>query len=208
MKWALDKKKIINTLFGIAVFILAANLVTGKFLKEDISNDKNELSSSSIELQFKVTLSNLGLKEDLVQKQKGNNSQVRFSVQVPQDLPIVLILQEMNYVFNSAEVEIKSVENKIGGKTSVDLISGNEIKLNVLLNYDTKAYRKKIRVGFLITRFEEEYEIDSLLLDFPEYFAVVLIPSKASAEFVEKIIKKRKEYVIYLDDNIQKYILF
>lgn len=204
MKRTFDKKKIINTLFGIAVFILAANLVFGKFLKEDISSDKNELSSSKIELQFKGALFNLGLKEDLIQRQKGNGSQVKFTVQIPKDLPIVLILQEMNYVFNSAEVEIKSVESKIGGKTSVDLISGNKMKLNALLNYDTKANRKKVRVGFLITRFDEEYETDSLLLDFPEYFAVVLIPSKSSAEFVEKIIKKRKEYVVSLDDNIEE----
>jgi hypothetical protein len=204
MKREFDKKKITNVLFGVAVFILTANLVTGKLLKGRINSEKDELKSSEIELHFKSALSNLGIKEGLLQRQQGDGSPVKFSVQVPKDLPVVEILQEMNYVFNPTEIEIRTVENKIGGKTSVDFLSENEIRLYAELSYGSELSRKNVNVGFLVTRFEEENETDSLLLDFPEHFAVVLVPSKASVEFAGKIIKKRNEYVIYLGDDIEE----
>jgi hypothetical protein len=204
MKRVFDKKKIINILFGVAVFILTANLVISRLLKDRINSEKNELKSSEIELYFKSALSNLGIKESLIQRQQGDGSPAKFSVQVPKDLPVVEILQEMNYVFNPTEIGIKTVENKIGGKTSVDFLSGDEIRLNAELSYGSELSRKNVNVGFLVTRFEEENETDSLLLDFLEHFAVVLVPSKASVEFAGKIIKKRNEYVIYLGDDIEE----
>lgn len=204
MKRVFDKKKVINILFGMAVFILAANLITGEFLKGKINNNKNELKLSEIELQFISALSNLGVKGDLIQKRKGNNSPVKFSVRVPRDLPVVVILQEMNYVFDPSDVEIQTVENKLGGKTSTNFSSGDEIKLNAEFFHDSELSRKNIHIGFLVTRFEEESETDSLLLDFPERFAVVLIPSNVSSEFAKKIIERRKEYVVYLGDDIEE----
>ena len=204
MKIGFDKKRIINILFGVTVFILVVNLVVGKFLKNSDGKNKGEESSRVIESQFKSALSNLGIKEDWIKKQVGDNTPVRFSVKIPKDLPVVLIIQEMNYVFNLENVVIKSLENKIGGKTSLDFISGDELKLNAELNYDVNVKRKSVRVGFLVNRFDEDSETDSLLLDFPEYFAVVLIPSKSSVEFIKKIIDNRKEYVIYLDDTIDE----
>ena len=203
MNKTFDKKKIVNILFGVAVFILAATLVVGKLSKKNNQN-KSEENSEVIESQFKNALFNLGIKEDWITKQKGDNKPLKFSVKVPKDLPIVLILQEMNYVFNNKNVEIKSSENKIGGKTLLDFISGGETKLETAFNYDANVVRKSVRVGFLVSRFKGNTETDSLLLDFPENFAVVLIPSKSSAEFVKKIIQNRKEYVIYLDDNIDE----
>jgi hypothetical protein len=203
MNKTFDKKKIVNILFGIAVFILAANLVIGKFAKKG-SRDKSEENSGVIESQFKDALSNLGIKEDWITKQKGNDEPLKFSVKIPKDLPVVLILQEMNYVFNTANVVIKSSENKIGGKTLLDFISGGETKLEAVFNYDSKVERKSVRVGFLVNRFKQDTETDSLLLDFPENFAIVLVPSKSSVEFKKKIIESRKEYVVYLDDNIDE----
>ncbi len=203
MNKSLDKKKFVNILFGTAVLILAANLVIGKLSKK-VNQNNSEEKSEVIESQFKDALFNLGIKEDWITKQKGTDEPLKFSVKVPKDLPIVLILQEMNYVFNETNVQIRSSENKIGGKTSLDFISGDEIRLESVFNYDGKVARKSVRIGFLVNRFREETETDSLLLDFPENFAIVLTPSKSSSEFVKKIIENRKEYIIYLDDNIDE----
>lgn len=201
MKKAFDKKELVNILFGVVIFILAANLVVGKLSKNG-SQTKREENSNVIESQFKDGLFNLGIKEDWITRQKGNDEPIKFSVKVPKDLPIVLILQEINNVFNAGNVEIKSLENKVGGKTSLDISSGEDIKLESVFNYDGSIARKSVRVGFLVNRFKEDAETDSLLLDFTENFAVVLTPSKSSTEFVKKIIQDRKEYVIYLSDNI------
>lgn len=203
MKKAFDKKKLVNILFGVAIFILAVNLVVGKLLKNGIQH-RGEENFKVIESQFKSALSNLGIKEEWVARQKGNDEPIKFSVKVPKDLPIVLILREMNDVFSTGNVEIKSLENKVGGKTSIDFISGDETKLESVFNYDASIARKSVRVGFLVDKFNEDAETDSLLLDFTEKFAVVLTPSKISAEFVKKIIQNQKEYVIYLNDNIDE----
>ena len=70
MNKSFDKKKIVNILFGVTVFILAANLVVGKLSKKENQN-KSEENSKVIESQFKDALFNLGIKEDWITKQKG-----------------------------------------------------------------------------------------------------------------------------------------
>ena len=42
MKKAFDKKKLVNILFGVAIFILAVNLVVGKLLKNGIQHRGEE----------------------------------------------------------------------------------------------------------------------------------------------------------------------
>ncbi|MDO8550179.1 MAG: hypothetical protein Q7S39_08535 [Ignavibacteria bacterium] len=194
-----DQKKIINILFIAAVVILVVNLVLNKFFLDN--NEKNiELTTAEIDSTFRLALFNLGIHEEWIKKQKGNENPVNLSVRIPNDLPIVLVLQEMNNVFDTNEVKINSVEKKIGGSTSLKLISGKEVRLNANLVYNDKIRRKTARVGFIVNRTDIDTEYDSLLLEYPEQFAIMLIPSENSAKFVKKILKNGKEYIVYLNE--------
>ena len=201
MKRFFNQKKIINTLFIAAVTLLFLNLVLNKFFLEEKTEQKTEIPSAEIDSTFRSALFNLGIDEDWIKKQKRNDN---ISVQIPKDLPIVLVLREMNNVFDTNEVKIKSVEKKIGGSSTLSFISGEEEKLKADLIYNDKIKRKTVRVGFIVNRPKGNKETDSLLLEYPEQFTFMLIPSGSSAEFVEKIIKKGKEYIVYLNDEIEE----
>ncbi len=197
-----DQKKIINILFISAVAILLINLLLDKIFFN--SNQNNiELTSTEIDSTFRTALFNLGIKEEWIKTGKGEYP-VNLSVSVPKDLPIVLILQEMNNAFDTNEVKVNSLEKKIGGNAAINLISGGETKLKAQLSYSNKVLRKTARVGFIVNKFSNDNDSDSLLLVYPEQFAFLLIPSKASKEGVKKILKYDKEFIIYLNDGIDE----
>jgi len=195
-----DQKKIINILFISAVAILLINLLLDKIFFNN-NQDNIELTSTEIDSTFRTALLNLGIKEEWIKTREGKYP-VNLSVSVPKDLPIVLILQEMNNVFDTNEVKVNSLEKKIGGNAAINLISGGETKLTAQLSYSSKILRKTARVGFIVYRFSNDNDSDSLLLEYPEQFAFLLIPSKASKEGVKKILKYDKEYIVNLNDEI------
>ncbi len=180
-----DQKKIINILFISAVAILLINLLLDKIFFNN-NQDNIELTSTEIDSTFRTALLNLGIKEEWIKTREGKYP-VNLSVSVPKDLPIVLILQEMNNVFDTNEVKVNSLEKKIGGNAAINLISGGETKLTAQLSYSSKILRKTARVGFIVYRFSNDNDSDSLLLEYPEQFAFLLIPSKASKEGLKKI---------------------
>jgi len=195
-----NQKKIINVLFIAAVGILILNLILDKFFLPAPDEENIEITSAEIDSTFRSGLFNLGIHEEWIKKQNKNSDNL--SVLVPKDLPFVLILQEMNNVFNTNEVKIKSVEKKIGGRTTLNFISGEEEKLKADLIYNEKVRRKTVRVGFIVKRIDGPDETDSLLTGYPEQFAFLLIPSNNSANFVKKVITSGKEYILYLNDEI------
>jgi hypothetical protein len=201
MSFLSDKNKIIHVLFIFAVLFLAANLLFDK-LHGKKPAENTELSIEEINIRFNNALSNLGMSEDWIKKKKEDEDHTVLQVQVPNDLPVALILQEMNNVFKPDETEFHSIEKTIGGKTILNISSGNEIKLTAEFSYNKKIRRKTVRIGFLVTGLGVKEETDSLLLNYPESFAALLIPSRSSAEFVKKTARYNKEYIVYLNDEI------
>jgi hypothetical protein len=200
-----DQKKIINILFIAAVVILIINLLFGKiFTEENNPEPVNELTLVEVDSTFRLALANLGIQDEWIRDEDKNEDPVYLSVQIPKDLHIVLILQEMNNVFDTSRVLFNSVEKKIGGITTLNIISGDETKLIAEINYSNKLKRNTVRVGFIIKGFGEESERDSLLIEYPEQFAILLVPSKSAEEDSKKILMKGKEYIIYLNDAINE----
>lgn len=203
MKKFFDRKKIINILFITTVVILVINLLLDKFFLDGSNNGNTELTTEKIDSTFRSALFNLGISEDWV-KVKGIEDPVNLEVRIPKDLPVVLVLQEMNNVFDTNEVKINSYEKKPGGNTILNFISNKNVKLKASLVYNDKSKRKTVRVGFIIKDINLNSETDSLLFQYPEQFAFLLTPSEKSAEFVKEILKNGKEYIIYLNDEIDE----
>lgn len=201
MSFLSDENKIVQLLFILALLFLAANLVFDKLYNTKPA-ENTELSFDEINTRFNNALSNLGMSEDWIKKKKGNDNTVILQVQVPKDLPVTLILQELNNVFKPGEAIIHSIEKTFDRKTVLNISSGDEVKLSAEFTYNNKIRRKSVRVGFLVTGLGKGEKTDSLLLIYPEAFAAILIPSKSSAEFVKKISKYNKEYIVYLNDEI------
>jgi hypothetical protein len=195
-----NKRKIIYILFIAALLLLAANLIFNKLFLPDKTETLSGLTSPEIDSVFRTALFNVGIHEEWI-KQKNENKEY-FSVRIPGDLPMVLVLREMNELFDTSRVKIKSVEKKIGGATIINIISGGDEKLSAELIYNNKIKRKSVRVGFIIKHGAGSSESDLRLLEYPEQFALALIPSNSSAEFVKQVLNSGKEYVVYINDDI------
>lgn len=195
----MNQKKTVNFLFYTAVIILILNLILDKFFLIDEGRNA-ELSSAQIDSAFRSSLYRLGIHKEWIKNSRSRDPEY-LQVLIPKDLPAVVILQELNSLFDTSQVKINSVEKKIGGSTIINFISGDGIKLSAELIYSDKVKRKSARIGFLVDSFDAES--DSVLLDYPEQFAFLLVPSKTSKEGVKKITEHNKEYVVYLNDDIK-----
>ncbi len=201
------KRRAVYILFVVAILLLASNLFLNKLLPE--SNLKHEafiLSGLEINDSFLQAVNNFGLKEDwIVVRELSNKPDSLFSsyrIKLPPDLPIPVLISEIQSELSSDSVEIKSIEKKMGGRTKLEIYSDGFLKLTSEIDYDKKLLRKRGSVGFLIKDISFDDQNDSLLFDVPESFAVLLTPSKENKKHSKFILIKNKEFAILLHDEI------
>ena len=201
------KRRAVYILFAVAVLLLAVNLLLNKLLPE--TNPEHEafiLSGLEINNRFLQAVNNFGLEEDwIVVRKLSNKPDSLFSsykIKLPPDLPIPVLISEVNTELSSDSVEIKSIEKKMGGRTKLEIYSGGFLKLISDIDYDKELVRKRGSVGFFIEDISFDDQEDSLLFDVPESFAVLLIPSKENKKHSKFILNKGKEFALLLDDEI------
>ncbi len=208
MPGTFDKKKIAAVLFAAAVIILIANIIAdkpGEYVQNPIGK---RLSGSEIDSQFIAALKNLGYENSWIKKEKPGKKAPGslysyYEVKVPQDLPIAVILSEIQNSFAPDNVKLHSVEEKINGPTRLDIYNAGSAKLRAVFSYDNKIERVAGDIGLLITGIENlNNEEDSIILNSANTFAAVVVPSKKSFEFVMRLRDYRKEYVVILNDDI------
>ncbi len=208
MKIAEDKRKLVQILFGIAVFFLIVNIIIGRIYHSEIPKSKKEISSKTINQNFQSALIDLGFKADWItpiklRKNKQDSLKYSYLVKVPSDLPIPIVLNEINEQFDSNEVAIRNKELKINGKNKISIYSGSNLKLTADFEYDDQIKRKTVDVGFILTDFNSlSSDEDSVLLKSSEPFAVIIIPSKTSEKLIDILSDNRKEFAVLLNDDI------
>ena len=201
------KRRAVYILFVVAILLLASNLLLNKLLPE--AKPEHEafiLSGLEINNRFLQAVNNFGLEEDwIVVRKLSNKPDSLFSsykIKLPPDLPIPVLIREIQTGLSSDSVEIKSIEKKMGGRTKLEIYSGGFLKLTSEIDYDKKLVRKRGSVGFFIEDISFDDQEDSLLFDVPESFAVLLTPSKQNKKHGKYILNKSKEFAILLDDEI------
>lgn len=208
MKIAGDKRRLVQFLFGIAVFFLIVNIIIGRIYHSEIPKSKKEIPSKTINQNFQSALFNLGFKAEWItslKKRKNKPDSLKYSylVKVPSDLPIPIVLNEINEQYDSNDVVIKNKELKINGKNKINIYSGSNLKLTADFEYDDQIKRKTVDVGFMLTDFNSlNTEEDSVLLKSSEPFAVIIIPSKSSEKLINILAENRKEFAVLLNDDI------
>ncbi len=201
------KRKAVYILFAVAILLLAVNLLLNKLLpKDNRESEASILSGLEINNRFLQAVNNFGLDEDwiIVRKllNKPDSLFSSYKIKLPPDLPIPVLISEVNTELCSDSVEIKSFEKKMRGKTKLEVYSGGLLKLTADIDYDKKLVRKRGSVGFLVKNISFDDQEDSLLFDVPESFAVLLIPSKENKKHSNFILNKSKEFALLLDDEI------
>jgi len=200
------KKKIIQVLFALAVITLIANIILAKVYKLPKPEKLESLNSNIINTKFLSAVNDFGLQKDWIKTlktKKSNDADYSYLINVPKDLPIPVILVEIYSSFNRTKVKIKSTEEKVGGKTSLSLFSGDQLKLTAQFIYKDNLIRNCGSVGLLVSDIDKLKSKDiGKLIQFPQTYTVLLLPSKLSLSLKDSLLNNRKEYAVLLNDDI------
>ncbi|MFO7446809.1 MAG: hypothetical protein R6W90_10610 [Ignavibacteriaceae bacterium] len=203
-----NHKKIITALFTIAVVFLIANITATKIKHNDAVYISSEASGQQINNYFVISIRSFGIDTNWIKLKKTakdvpDSLYASYLIDVPRDLPIALLLKELHNTYDTNAVKLTALEKKIGGRTVLEISSGDQLKLRADFNYKDGIKRKAGQVGFILENFDDlNKQEDSVLLNSPETFAVLLVPSKKAAGLAKNISNSRKEYIILLNDNI------
>jgi hypothetical protein len=203
MIFNISKKSALSILFGAALVLLIANLVLNIIENENNSiYNKTELSSSEIDSLFRFSMHSLGLLDDWIKESRSSTVGNSYKVKIPRDLSIPIILAEINSIFWESGVTINSMEKIFSGRTILEIKSEDEIKLRADFDYAKNIFRSAGTVAFILENFELSSFEDSLLLEIPEPFAPLFVPSTENLLLSKFIFDKQKTYSLLLNDDI------
>ncbi len=210
MKFSLSKNNIIQLLLLLVILLIAANIILEKFYQPVFSTEGKTLPSAVINERFLTSLNNYNMDSSWISRKnfkKSGSDSLKFSykVDVPEDLPLSLLIREIQNQFDTSEVDIESTEFRKNNSTEVSISSGGYLKLDAVMTYNKKIKRSTDTIGFILTGIGalSNDELNSLLL-LPEHFAGVLIPSKHSQELMKTLRENQKEAVVMLNDDISE----
>ena len=203
MKFNFNNKSVLPILFGVALILLVPNLVLNILNNEDkLKSKKTTLSSTEVDSLFRLSLRSFGLLDDWIKETKSSKADYTYKVKIPKDLSIPVILAGINSNFWESGVTINSVEKIFSGRTILEIKLEDEIKLRADFDYDKNIFRSAGTAAFILENFELSSFEDSLLLEIPEPFSPLLIPSTENLILSKFIIDKQKTYSLLLNDDI------
>jgi hypothetical protein len=208
-----NSRKIIISLFVIVVILLLANFTLEILWSNKVPRRefKKQIDIKGIERIFNESLVDLGIEKNWINLKKkrkvssavSKNNYVLYSVAIPADLPITVVLNEIFISFKNYDVNLKSEEQKINGRTLLKISSGNNLKLAGEFFYDKSISRDAGSIGIFITGITDlTGEKAKTLLSIPETFELLLVPSKESSGILKTLKEYKKGYGILLNDDI------
>ena len=202
-------KNIALILFGIVIVLLILNIAITKYIeKDDPPKNREAISGYELDSLFRTALDNYGFSNSWIVKKKirnvsGDSLYSTYSVSVPKEVPIHLIILELKNLFWENEVDIYAEELGSVKKTLLKLSSGKQLKLAAELFYNENVKREYGTVSFLVSDLplEDEQVLNSFLLT-TELFYAVMIPKDRSKTRLSVLAKAGIRYALLLDDNI------
>ena len=207
MKISRFKQKVIQILFILAVLTVVANIIAAKISVKPGKEKLENIGTNTVNVKFLGALNDFGLQKKWITTLKGKRSgeaDYVYSVDVPKDLPIPVILSEIYGTFNTTNVKLKCIEKELGGETTLNILSDNATVLKADFNYNNNIFRNAGSVGILVKDLDllKKKDMDALI-EFPQTFAAVLLPSKNSTSIRDSLLNNRKEYALLLNDDIK-----
>lgn len=206
--WALDRYKVIKYFLITAVVLLVANIAVDFFVGKQV--DEEDINSGYINKRFEVILKEFGIdsswisKKDIKQKTTDSLDFI-YKIKVPPDLPIPVLLNQINTELNDLHLTITSKEKNINGPTQCRILYKNSLMLMADIDIDLDLRRKSSSIGFIINNIEDLSDEEfTKLLEYPEYFAFILTPTKKAEEYKKRILDHDKEYILMLNDDIDE----
>lgn len=199
-----DLSKTAKYLFATSLILLLITFVIDRYITyEKPELKKKDISFNEADSLFRQALKNYDISERFlsIKKNKKSLSDSVYSVKVYNDVPVSLLLLELENLFAYTKAEIKSREESIGGKTITNILLEDKPLITAEFITDKNISREKGRIGFVV--YDIDYSIDNTaILNTPEQIIFLLTPSEQSKRFVNTIQSAGKRFALLLNDEI------
>lgn len=202
------RRKSINILLGIAVFLLLTNIAVEIFTEDVDEKIPNDISVALIDSSFHRVLVEYSIDAEHIQKKivrarLSDSLDYVYDVKLPADIPSPNILRDVKNELNFPAIRLESVEEKTFGNTRLNIYSNDMLKLTAKLSYDKNFLRPYSELSFIIESGWEMSDDDfKTLIKIPFPFGVELIPSIENEGRLDAIREYNKEYVVLINDDI------
>jgi hypothetical protein len=204
-------KKIALALFAIVLILLVLNIGITKYVqRNDPPKNKKSLSGIEIDKNFRTALFNYGFPQNWITNKKlkkisGDSLYSAYSIKVPNDVPIQVLILEMQNLFWNDDVTVSAEEITSSKKSLIKISSDNKLKLAAELYYDENVKREYGSISFLVYDLPLQTEDDlKEFFNTPEIFLPVLIPSENSKKRLTTLEKLNKQFALLLNDDIDE----
>lgn len=207
------KKNLLVVLISLAIVLLAINILlqrnTNNSGHSELSVDEKELTQ-----RFKKILNDFGIEERFIKEvsstdKKSKNQISKFKVQIPKDLSIPEILQQIYLSYRSDSLVINSVEKIKGGKSILELKFGPSTLLEAEFVYAKTYSRHCGSIAFIIYDVNPGNQSTMMLIESPTKLNFLIRPETKYLQYLDIISSNSQQYSILIDDDIseQKYQL-
>jgi hypothetical protein len=200
------KKNLLITLIIAAILLLAANIYLKRNLSDTYKNDVI-IKEKNLSERFRNILSEFGLGNKYIKETKSidkrsNYETGKIKVQVPKDLSIPEILLDVYRTFLKDSLTINSVEKKKGGRTILEIKSGDLTLLQAEFDYSKNFSRDKGNIAFIIYDVTPENQSTIQLIESPTKLNFLIRPKTNIQPYLKLIKKNNQQYSILIDDDI------
>lgn len=204
----INRKKILVYLIVITALLLFLNIFIDVFNKSSEKENSHELSRSEIENTVWKVLDDYGIKANWVSKKKlkiANEDSVnaQYFISIPEDIPIPLLIRDVNNVIENDVTAFVSEEKQIFGATEIRIYSNEILKLKATIIPNPNLVRDKNSFSFIISdgiKLNDKQYFDFLHTNYP--LACAIVPDAKLISKVDSLVKYSKEYILLLNDDL------
>ncbi|MDQ7817117.1 MAG: hypothetical protein RDU14_08855 [Melioribacteraceae bacterium] len=211
------KKKFVKYLFGLTILLMIINVIIEFAVKPDKPENSglNELTTYQIDSVFIDVLGQYGIESKWIStkpiKVKDEDSiKKQFTVKLPADLPIPLIIRDVNKSIANDITGFVSQEKKIFGNTEIRVYTNELLKLQAILIPDPQTIRERNNLTFIFSDISDLGQSDfNQFLSLSYKLCAAMVPNEATSVQADSLKKYSKEFVVLLNDNLtdKKYKL-
>jgi hypothetical protein len=207
------KKNLLISLFVLAIILIVATIfLKGNLilpLSDEESIDRKEISQRFKNILAEFDIENKFIKENKVKDKHSKQEISNIKVQVPKDLSIPEILQDVFQSFKKDSLYIQSMEKVKGGKSTVALKMGRSTLLQAEFDYSKNYSRNRGYIAFILNDVNPANESTTALIESPAKLNLLIRPEAKHLSLLEFIKHNGQQFSVLIDDDIseQKYRL-
>ena len=203
-----QKQKIIKYLLAAAVLLLVINIAIESLKKPKKEIAVHELSVVQIETVFFTVLDEYGIATKWITRKKYKSAEydsvkTEYTVKIPADMPVPLIIKDINKVIEKDITGFVSEEKKIFGTTEIRIYTNEVLKLKATLIPNKEIIRKRNELSFVINDvFDLNEKRFNNFLSVHHPISCTVVPGHDLVIKADSLKDYTKEYAVLLNNEI------